>query len=448
VRKGNREDAKTRRTSLKRLRVFASSWLPLIVSFAIAACGTSPERTDSITTERAAVLPAGAPSDFWKPSPIGDAPAAREQPQIANVAVVDLDADGLPDVLVCDAGRRKLSWLRQAPKGVYTEQVIADIRAPGHVEAIDHDGDGDLDLLVADLGELFPSNQRIGSVIVLENAGSGRFVRHAAAEGLPRVADVRGGDLDGDGDQDLAVAAFGYDQGQTLWLENRGTWSYAVHVLQELSGAVNVVVADFDRSGTLDIAALISQEWEEIWMFANAGGGRFTPRLVWGSSNADFGSSWLAPVDLDRDGDTDLLYSNGDAFDYAPANSRPWHGVQWLENQGTNTFALHRIGDLSGASSPVAFDADQDGDIDVAVVSAYNAWSDPAALSLIWLENNGRQQFTMHAVARAPTHLITLAAADLDGNGAPDLVTGGMHISAPYDRMSRVMLWRNGGATR
>ena len=169
---------------------------------------------------------------------------------------------------------------------------------------------------------------------------------------------------------------------------------------------------------------------------------------MWGSSNADFGSSWLAPVDLDRDGDTDLLYSNGDAFDYAPANSRPWHGVQWLENQGANTFALHRIGDLSGASSPVAFDADQDGDIDVAVVSAYNAWSDPAALSLIWLENNGRQQFTMHAVARAPTHLITLAAADLDGNGAPDLVTGGMHISAPYDRMSRVMLWTNRGQAK
>jgi hypothetical protein len=413
----------------------------------LLATGCGPAST-TIAEDRTSILPAGPPSDFWKPTPIGVPPAAREQPQIANVTVADLDQDGLLDVLVCDAGRRQLSWIRQSPKGVYTEQVLADIRGPAHVEAIDHDGDGDLDLLVADLGELFPSNQRIGSVIILENVGGGRFVRHVAAEGLPRVADVRGGDLDGDGDQDLAVAAFGYDQGQTLWLENRGNWSYAVHVLQELSGAVNVIVADFDRNGTLDIAALISQEWEEIWIFENAGGGRFTPRLVWGSSNADFGSSWLAPVDLDRDGDIDLLYSNGDAFDYAPANSRPWHGVQWLENLGANRFALHRIADLSGASSPVAFDADQDGDLDVAVVSAYNAWTDPAALSLIWLENNGRQQFTMHAIAHAPTHLITLAAADLDGDGAPDLVTGGMHISAPYDRISRVMLWRNGGAAK
>ena len=33
-------------------------------------------------------------------------------------------------------------------------------------------------------------------------------------------------------------------------------------------------------------------------------------------------------------------------------------------------------------------------------------------------------------IAHSPTHLITLAAADLDGDGTPDLVTGGMHISA------------------
>jgi hypothetical protein len=427
-----------------RFRGFVFPCVLFLCAVSLQGCASPPPEGPA---ERASILPAGSPSDFWKPTPIGEPPAAGEQPQIANVSIADLDQDGLLDVVVCDAGGRRLSWIRQSPKDVYTEQVLAEIRAPGHVEPVDYDADGDLDLIVADLGELFPSNQRIGSVIVLENAG-GRFVRHVAAVGLPRVADVRAGDLDGDGDQDLAVAAFGYDQGQTLWLENRGNWTYAIHVLQELSGAVNVLVADFDRNGTLDIAALISQEWEEIWIFENAGGGRFTPRLAWGSSNADFGSSWLAAVDLDRDGDTDLLYSNGDAFDYAPANSRPWHGVQWLENQGANTFMLHRIGDLSGASSPVAFDADQDGDLDVAVVSAYNAWSDPGALSLIWLENNGRQQFTMHEVARSPTHLITLAAADLDGSGAPDLVTGGMHISAPYDRLSRVMLWRNGGASR
>ena len=175
-----------------------------LCAVSIGGCASPPP--EAVPAERASILPAGSSSDFWQPAPIGDPPAAREQPQIANVSIADLDQDGLLDVLVCDAGRRRLSWIRQSPKDVYTEQVLAEVRAPGHVEATDVDGDGDLDLLVADLGELFPSNQRIGSVIVLENAGGGRFVRHVAVEGLPRVADVRAGDLDGDGDQDLAVA--------------------------------------------------------------------------------------------------------------------------------------------------------------------------------------------------------------------------------------------------
>jgi len=54
----------------------------------------------------------------------------------------------------------------------------------------------------------------------------------------------------------------------------------------------------------------------------------------------------------------------------------------------------------------------------------------------------------MHRIAKLPTHLITLAIGDLDGDLTPDLVTGGMHISPPYDRMSRVMVWSNRGSAR
>jgi len=414
----------------------------------MAACGPAPGGEAPAGTLDAArsILPEGPPSDSFIAEQVGDAPAADERPQITNVQTADLDGDGLLDILVCDAVRNRVSWIRQHPKGAFTEHPLGDeIRAPAHVEPADIDGDGDLDLVVASLGELFPSNLRIGSVVILENQGAGRFARHLVAEGLPRVADARAGDLDRDGDRDLAVAAFGYDSGETLWLENAGGWRFEPHVLQRLSGAVNTPIFDIDGDERLDIVALISQEWEEVWAFE--GGARLAPRLLWGSTNADFGSSWITIVDLDRDGDPDILYSNGDAFDYAPANSRPWHGVHWLENRGGLRFAPHRIANLSGASSPQAADVDGDGDLDVVVVSAYNGWDDPNARSLIWLENNGRQQFTTHAVASSPTHLITLAVGDLDGNGTPDLVTGGMHISRPYDRMSRVTVWSNRGTT-
>ena len=406
-------------------------------------CGGAPGR-EAPTGGRDGILPEGAPSDFFAPRPVGEPRGEDERPLIAHVEIVDLDADGLPDILACDAVRNRVAWIRQFPAGTWTEQPVAeDIRAPAHVEPTDFDGDGDLDLLVASLGELFPSDLRIGSVVILENDGNQRFTGRVAAEGIPRVADVRAGDLDGDGDLDLAVAAFGYDHGETLWLENRGGWAFEAHVLQRFSGAVNALVTDLDDDDALDIVALISQEWEEIWAFP---GPRRRQELLWGTTNPDYGSSWITLVDLDRDGDPDILHSNGDAFDYAPENSRPWHGVQWLENRGGLEFVPHRIADLSGASSPQAADLDGDGDLDVAVVSAYNQWDDEAAHSLVWLENNGQMQFAMHRIARSPTHLITLAAGDLDNDGDADLVTGGMHISGPYDRMSRVTVWSNGGS--
>ena len=83
----------------------------------------------------------------------------------------------------------------------------------------------------------------------------------------------RAGDLDGDGDMDLAVAQFGYDDGETRWIENLGDWTFKSHILQNLSGPVNIEILDIDEDGDLDMISLVSQEWEEIYCFVNDGNG-------------------------------------------------------------------------------------------------------------------------------------------------------------------------------
>jgi hypothetical protein len=260
---------------------------------------------------------------------------------------------------------------------------------------------------------------------------------------VARVTDVRGGDLDGDGDLDLAVGQFGYDDGEIRWMENLGGWRFKSHILLSLSGTIHTPVSDMDGDGDLDIVALVSQEWEEVYIFRNDGGGRFTPQLIYGSTNEDFGSSGISLADLDQDGDQDVLYTNGDAFDYVPPGPRPWHGVQWLENLGGLEFRYHRLGDFAGAYSPQAADMDGDGDLDVIAVSGFNDWKSPRARSLVLFENRGNGSFQRRDLASSPTHLLVVDAADMDQDGRPDLVTGGMYTYPPYDRTSRVTLWLN-----
>lgn len=386
----------------------------------------------------------GEKIDFLVPMAIGM--EFGEPPLISHIQAVDLDDDGLLDVIVCDARGNFVSWIRQYPLGTFTEKILAnDLIAPAHVEVIDFDGDGDKDLIVGVLGMLFPNNDKIGSVVILENDGQFNFTKRVIAEKIARVSDVRAGDLDNDGDMDLAVAQFGYDDGETRWIENLGNWKFESHILQYLSGPINVEIVDIDSDGDLDIISLVSQEWEEIYCFINDGKGNFKPNLLFGSSNQDYGSSGISLFDLDQDADVDILYTNGDAFDYIPPQGRPWHGVQWLENKGNLEFEFHRICNLTGATNVRAADIDNDGDIDLFAVSAFNIWDSPESQSFIWLENDGNMNFIKHEITRNPTHLLVCEPGDFNNDGLVDVVTGGMHTYPPFDRMSRITLWINNG---
>lgn len=367
----------------------------------------------------------------------------RGRPWITHLIIVDLDADGLPDVVACDAQSNSIRWLRQAPRGTFTERQISEaIAAPAHVAVCDLTGSGRLDVLVASLGQVYPNNDRIGAVYVLENTGHGQFHQRTVLEHVARVSDVRGADLDGDGKTDLVVGSFGYDQGNVCWLRNLGDWRFESHTVNVQSGTIHTPIVDLNGSGRPDFLALISQEYEEVHRFENLGKGAFKDTLLWGSTNEDYGSSGLEVADLNRDGRPDLLYTNGDAFDYARPGPRPWHGIQWLENLGAGKFAFHRVGDFPGAYSPCAADLDGDGHTDLLAVSGFNDWENPRSVSMMAWLNDGHEHFTPVALARTPTHLIAAAVGDLDGDGVPEIVTGGFHAYPPFEHMSRILLWK------
>lgn len=388
----------------------------------------------------------GAEGDRFDASPLlfnqqAIGPASEHLPRISNVQILDFDEDGIQDVIACDPQTNRVLWYRQAPIGTWEERILGEnLLAPAHATVADVDQDGDNDVVVSILGNIYPDDRVIGRVVLLENI-DGQFQQHLILDDVRRVADVQVGDLDGDGDLDMAVAVFGYARGQVLWLENHGQFQFEPHQLLYAAGAIHVPIADYDGDGDLDIATVISQEQEEVLVFENLGEGQFRKQSIFSTINYDIGSAGLVKTDLDGDGDIDFLLPVGDNFEDLTSVPLPYHGCFWLENRGDWNFVSQRIATFNGTYAASAGDMDADGDTDVVLVSMFNAFEEKGTASIVWLENDGHQKFKTWQIADRPIHLITVASGDLNGDGKDDLVAGGFHVQYPVDRLGRITAW-------
>jgi len=328
---------------------------------------------------------------------------------------------------------------------------IAQLSHPCHVEPCDLDGDGATDLVVAELGSFRAMDHTRGQVVWLRSTGA-EYEKVVLASGLGRVADVRPADFDGDGDEDLVVAVFGYSRtGKLLLLRNAGVPTgrprFEMEVVDPRPGTIHVPILDLNRDGTLDFVSLISQEYESVAAFFNLGDGRFRIQTLWSGPDPTFGSTGIQVIDLDQDGDQDILLTNGDTFD--DQYLKPSHGVHWLENLGGSRFAYHRIAHMAGVHRALAGDVDRDGDLDIVAVAWLHDQLYPVSAavqsrtSVLFLEQTSPGVFVRHSMEMGyPCHA-ALELADFDGDGDLDIAVGWM-LSKKWKRVRRwLTVWRN-----
>lgn len=367
-------------------------------------------------------------------------------PSTANIREVDLGIGGTTEILVSEANAGLLTLISDCDGTcVATDIPLEEGTAPVRPAVADFDGDGDADIVLADIGFLYPTNDLVGQVQLLYNDG-GSFTTEVIYTGIGRVCCAEPGDLDGDGDLDLAVCVFGHLQGAFGWVERDGI-SWTPHQIDPVPGAIHAFPVDVDGDDDLDIVAVISQEEEQVALYRNDGAGGFSKEILFDSSDDYFGMSGLEPVDLDQDGDLDLVVTHGDTLDLdLPPEIAPerYYGVMWFEGDGTGAFVLHPIADAWGAYSAKVSDMDLDGDLDIVLASLQGPAMYPnlPLQPLRWFENDGNQNFEAYDIVVSPEQLITLEIADVDGDGDTDIIAGSMEINDSGDT-ERLTVLRN-----
>jgi len=327
---------------------------------------------------------------------------------------------------------------------------------PAAVRIADFDQDGRDDLVVADLGSALPADHDHGQIRWISDYRRSRSGNatdsQPVLEHVGRVADVRPGDFDGDGDPDLVAAEFGWHTTgglHLIWNDGRddtGSIRWRPQRLDSRPGGIHVPVLDLDGDGRLDFVALLSQEHESIEVFLNRPGG-FEKQQLFAAPDPSWGSSSIEPVDFDFDGDTDLLYTAGDTFDSRLI--KPFHGIWLLVNQGGLKFEARHLAALPGVHRALAGDLDQDGDLDVVACSILPAQAlrntQPDQLqAVIWLQQQPDGSFLRHRIQSGSPQHPAMTLADLNGDGKPDILTAVMSESGDVKTPSLQVFFNRG----
>lgn len=299
---------------------------------------------------------------------------------------------------------------------------------------VDVDRDGDLDVVVAvegDVNRLY-SNDGTGKLTLRPNTFG--TVAHDTEHVLST-------DFNRDGFADVMFIAEDDQIHQLFFGDGKGGFTDESHRLLARSEGNGFALGDVDGDGLPDIVLGNSGEHGQnfLWLNDAKQPGRFIDATKTHLPAVNDGTQDIALVDLDDDGDLDMVV----------ANEVPPNRLLLNDGKGRFTEASDRL-DL-----PVAlhtrevhvFDANGDSKLDILflnLTSNAQGWEKDPQLRL--LVNDGRGRFVDESAKRLPSNKFSSwggAVVDFNDDGHPDLIVGAIEV--PGFKPLQVRAYQNDG---
>jgi hypothetical protein len=213
------------------------------------------------------------------------------------------------------------------------------------------------------------------------------------------------GDVDNDGDLDIAATSFGSGNPLQVYLNNgNGTWTHASAVTPGPNNGMHVVFGDINKDGNLDIATA----YQSGTVFFGDGNGQFYNANYNLPPGGSYGLNGCSLGDVDGDGGMDLAFASGG-------------GVQvWAFDEGTTQWT-NLSGGLpasGGYGMTQLWDMNADGFCDVAAAGSGRV--------TVWAGNGAGAwvQAASYTIQNDPDCAFEAfrVGGDVDHNGYPDLV--------------------------